>query len=643
MSEMSICMTVEKNKIPSLKEFIKPDEEIRKLVDDLELYHQFRKQISVKLYLKWRGKAFFKGSMVDYVEYEESKELFDLSTGKVWKSLISTIFLINNYSTDVPLEGFHKLKPEHQTEVMEIITKGQSAYEKLVEWIKPLNKPNVLDAIYDAVKADIGNSEYSLFQILKFSELKSDSSEGVVLHENILEIDNPSALVEYLKLQNENIKDSMIITFMRNKKYDFKPTIYIFFIWKNNLYVVDMGERRLNVDNSAGARSGGRRYYEKFEHVWLPLDILFSNKKKTKSTEVQIRDQKVFKRGNLFDIFKKEPEIRAYLDMLTYRIIDHIESPHKQVELGVTSYQVMKQLEDKSETKIEERIPLKIKEYGTSFESHNDASSYMVKKYASKVTSVVPSKTELPLLIGKRDFIEGLVKYKQRANVSVSIEKQMYLDWKKNHKEVYSKIVKFIKKIKFEDLAKLAFEGKKYPYMEYPPAFGEKYVDKKYIKVKEPKIYTEGVARIIESLPYWNLDHQLHILISKHDRVGYGREALECQVCRKTRWKKFIEIKLLDYRQFCAFFNVKIEDFPVEMKQHFHRMNEVYVGNSLLEDTDPIDEIEDLWFRKVSRNEVGAYKTTGNMFPSSEPSIEMFIPVCNRCIKKLGGDKINGD
>lgn len=629
----------EKNIIPSLKEFIFASNEIRELVNDLEIYHQFRDQVSVKLYSKWKGKNYFKGDFADFIRLEDIKELFDMSHGKVWQPLISSIYLINSYSTKIPMEGFHKLKLEHQMEVMEIITKGQIAHEKLLEWLLPINKKNVLGAIYDAVKADIGNSEYSLFQILKFSEIKSDPSEGVTLHENILEIDNPSALVEYLKSQPEPIKDSMIITFMKDKKYDYKPNIYIFFIWKNNLYVVDMGERRLNLDNTAGARTGGRRFYEKFDHVWLPLDIIFSNKRKTKSTEIQLRDQKVFKRGKLVDVFKKEPEVKAFLDMLTYRIIDYIETPDKKIELGVTSYQIMKQLEDKSETRIEERVPVG-KDF-ESFASRNDASSYLIKKYASKITSIVPTKSELPLLIGKRDFIEGMVKYKQRENVSISIAREMYLDWKNNHKRVYGEIVKFIKKIKPEDLAVLAFRDQRYPYKQYVPVFDDVWLlhDRKTRVIKKPQILEDIVTNVTEKFPYWSIDHLLHILVSKHDHVGYGIEALECQVCKKTRWKKLIHIKLLDYRQFCAFFDVKVEDFPIEMKQHFHRMNEAYVGNSILDDVDPVDEIRDLWFRKVSKNLVGAYKETKNMFPATPPSIELFIPICNRCVKKLDGEK----
>lgn len=611
----------ESNEIPSLKEFIFPSEEIKQLVTDLEFYHQFNNQSSVKLYEKWRGKNYYKGSLTDYVELDSIKELLDMSLGKNWQYLITTIYLVNHYTTDVDMDGFHKLNPEYQDEVIELIRKGQTAHEKLTEWLKPINKKNVLDAIYDAVKISFGENEYSLFQILKFGKIESNSSEGVVLHKHILEIDNPSALVEYFKLQKETIKDCIILTFMRNKKYEFKPTVYFFFVWQNYLYVIDMGERRLNLDNTAGQRNP-TRYYEKFDRIWLPVDIIFGEKK-SKSTQVTIRKQKVFRRGNLFDMFKKSPEMKAWLDMFTYRILDYIQNPKKKIEFGVTTYDTIKALEDKSQKKIEKRVKVLGKRY-SSFESVGDAGSYLIDSYADKITSIVPSTSDMPMIIGTSDFIEGVVKYKQRNELANTIQKLNYKDWKKNSKRVYDWFKKFVKSHRLSDIIRLALQDKEYTYLEYPH-WTE--------KIKKPTLMSESIMKLDYDYDWHYGDEPLIISWCLNEKLYDS----PCENCRKFKAKLFIEIEFKDYRQVCEFFNTEKEKLPTEFVKHFHRQNETYVGNSILDDTDPVDEISDFWFRDIQTHQMEGWKSTGGKFPDGQPFLKIIIPLCKHCVKKHGG------
>jgi hypothetical protein len=62
-----------------------------------------------------------------------------------------------------------------------------------------------------------------------------------------------------------------------------------------------------------------------------------------------------------------------------------------------------------------------------------------------------------------------------------------------------------------------------------------------------------------------------------------------------------------------------IERFPKEMIDHLHQQNEMYIGNKILNDLDPIDLINDPWFRTDIRN---------------YPKITVFIPICKRCYNK---------
>jgi len=634
-------MTVQKQ-IPSLQEYIFPPVEIKTAIEQLLKYYQLQNQKSVALYEQWKDTNNFHGDMNDYNKVLEMKELFQLAQGKEWESLLQVIILRDEYSDDFNFKDFDKLNPSQQKDVIEIISSGQRAFKKINKWLEPINKKNVLSAIYSAMKIKIGNNYYDQFQILKYANLKSipNEDDSVGIFPDLLEIDNPPALVEYFKLQREPIHDCLILGFMRGKT-SYKPTIYLFLVWNNSFYVISFDDKRFNLENVAGSRDPDSYKERVFGNIWLPLEIFFGEKKTTDSTEIQVRNQKIFKRGKMSEIFKDEPESKAWLEMFTYRFLDYIKNPKNKIPSGHTPNEIIKMLADKSDNKIETRV--KTDKHHSSFESQNDASSFLLTKYASNITSVVPAVSDYPVIIGTKSHIEGVVKYKQRKKIADALQVENYKDWRKNSTRVYKQFEKFAKSQDIIEITKLALQDKKYPKMFYRGMGGEIYYEGKNRKIKEPTILNVSILtieNINDRYNDWYFDSdKLEINWTPSGKTVINEKLVNCQTCNKFKYTILVTLRFQDYRQILAFYNITEDKLPKQFMEHLHFQNEAYVGNPRLSDTDPVDEVKDFWFRSVEKNQVGAYKKTNHYFASGQPDIKIHIPLCKRCLKKYRSDK----
>ena len=642
-------MTETKKQIPSLDEFIFPDDRIKQYVDDLSMYYQLIHQKSIELYNKWKGKQNFTGTMGQMVRLREIRELIDSAHGKDWVVLIKAIFLLDHYKTVIDIGDFYKLSPQDQLMAMDTITKGQIAYSEIKKWLEPINKENVFEAITKANSVRIGNGKYDKFQVLLFGQINSlpNENNSVKIYPHILEIDNPTALVQYFKSLNEPVYDSLIITFMRHKKYNFKTSVYLFFIWKGSFFILDMSERRLNVDNPAGERRPDRYIENVFGDVFLPVDV-FLDEKKSKTKDLVVRNQKIFKRETIDNVFTKSPEVKAWVNMFLYRVIDYIENNPNKIELGVSSLDVLKALEDKSTAKIESRV--KIDEHYSSFKSQSDASSYLLKKYQSKITSIVLSEKSLPMVIGTRKHLQNLIEYKKRDMVANDLQRLIKEDYDKNHKRVYKWFRKFVKTQNLYEMVTKALEDKEYSF-EIFKNFGDELdedcktcVQGRWIKVdRTTRIQKMKILYVhyekTSHIPFDDPDDLLKVNITKNNSFYFDfphikKNRHNCSLCKKSKWSIILELSFIDYRQLVEFFNIEKEKLPEEFVDHFHYQNESYVGNSRLDDTDPVDEVKDLWFRHFSEYRSGVIV---NDYSTEHPHLDVRIPICKRCYKTHGG------
>ena len=607
--------------IPSLKEFIFPSQDVKQYVEDLSIYHQFSQQSSVELYEKWKGKDTFSGSMEEYRQLRSIRELLDKAHGKDWQYLIKTIYLLDEFSNKINIERFHILSDENQLNVLNIISKGQKAFEFLTNWIKPINKKNVLEAIYGCTKVSIGKSIDDDFQVLKFKEFeKKQSTEEFGIYPDILEIENPDALIDYIKNQKDFVNNTLIMTFMNQTKYDYKTTVLLFLIWDNTFYILNMSEGRLNINNTEGARTGGARYVERYDNIWLPFDIFMERKKKNKKTDIVLPNQKIFKRGSILKVFEKSPAIKAWCEIFLIRIRDYIETT-KRIAIGTTSTRELKALEDKSQ-KIE--VKVKTSKYYESFESVNSAGDYLLEKYSKDITAVILAK-KLPMVVGDRKFVQDTIRYANRDEQAKLVQKLIIKDFKKNHKRVYKWFHKFLKKLDVKKIIETALLDKEYSVRDYE--------GKKDFRKFKPIIIKKTVMQIDDSYGLHNddLEYGLHGELWIEGIDGFRSNAKTCCVyCNKIKWKQFIILNFIDYRQICEFFNIDKSELPKEFVEHLHQQNETYVGNSILSDTDPMDEIQDWWFRGVYDGHFGEGEHV-----SGTAQVYVKIPVCNKCIKQI--------
>jgi hypothetical protein len=619
-----------------IKDYIPAPEQVREAVDDLLMYHQLRNQQGVRLYFEWRGKDRFKGTIGQMVAMDEMRELLDLSAGKPWEPLIKAIYLTKNYSTEVDLNGLEDLPPDQQTQVTAVIAKGMRAKKIVTEWLDPISKGDTLDAVYDAVQVKIGEGQHTQFQVLKLADMPSKPMPdgGVGLFDEILEIDNPEALAEYLKRRKQPLENQLILTFQRNKAYGFKQSIFMFLVWRNALYAIESSERRLNLNNPAGARRPDHYLERRFEHVWLPFDIIVDGegKKEPSSHDITVRGQRVFKRGSLKQIFNEHPELSAWMQIFLLQVMDYLtETP--DIPEGVTPNTV-RMLENLSEQPIPDRI---------ESASTGDASSYLVRIYGSSVTALAPQTNNLPAVIGTRKYVTDLIRYQHRKLTAETIEKALYDDWRQNSSRVIGDLKKLVRSRRLTDIVRTALANREYTVLACNDSTD---LGNKTVKIREPTLTKATILSYSDHLPGWGTSSQpLEFVWTENEKLytpgpRYTDEfKVKCQACKKSAWKRLMVLRFLDYRQICEFLGAKEQELPLEIVDHLHQQNTTPTGNSILTDVDPMDQIYDPWFRPHSQRRKYNFDERRNYtydeWSHAPPQIRIVIPICNRCIRKF--------
>lgn len=698
-------------KVVDLKGYVLAPPEIVKAVEDLFGLFQLQNQYHMEAYDKWKGKNWFKGSFAEYFAKEEMEEVITLSEHKPWQTLVRAIYLTENVKGElsrgrlsgrsiyVPVANVGSMTKEERAEMFEMVAAGIDGYNRVSEWLAPINKENILEAVYDAVKVRVGVEGYVQFHVMKMGAVTTAPGTDLQVFDQILEIDNPEALVEYLKSLKDPPPQSIILTFVRNAKRGWKPNIFLFFLWRGTVYILDAGDRRLNLDNTAGDRNPDRYIERKFEHVWLPFDVLLGKSRPSKAASMVLRDQKVFMRGSLSKIFEKHPEIGAWMQLFMYNVADYIQEAEKKKAIpeGVSTATVLKALEDKSApVVVHERV--KTGKYSSSFESSGDASSYLVRKYGEQVKAIVPAGVHLPTVLGDRKYVENVVAFKQRENIAAAIEKLVWADWSANHERVYKWWAEFVKSKDVRGLVAKSIENRKteYPVRVHPdfggiwvggksfesmePATTKAELKKKHAIVEPTVVKTPVVTiahgsaadeedpltvtvtktgRLFEHVPHhafcnhgWTDTDGKELFCTRekghrgwshwYRRYDLSRTTsvrVKCALCGKDPWNSVVDLYFNDWLQLSAFFGVGESELPKEMVEHFHQQNETYVGNSILEDTDPADLIRDPWFRKTSettrRDELTMVDEKVGLEVSSgaKPHLVIRIPLCTGCFK----------
>ncbi len=116
-------------------------------------------------------------------------------------------------------------------------------------------------------------------------------------------------------------------------------------------------------------------------------------------------------------------------------------------------------------------------------------------------------------------------------------------------------------------------------------------------------------------------------------------EEIRCDYCGRYKPKHPYILAFRDYMQFKAFFELTPKEegrLPSQLRDYFSQNSEMYMGNSILDDLDPVDEIKNPWWRASALEQVN----TGEMTVSyhghpNGPDVRIIFGICGVCKRKI--------
>lgn len=514
------------NKI-DLSKYLNPSEEIADAISKLEIFYQITHQKEMEDYSKKGKSTYFKGTLGEYFRIQDIKELLS-HEGKPWSYLLKAIFLLGNHTSNVDVKNIDKLSTEDTEQFVSILKEGVSAYALIKKWVEPLsNEKGAINAIYDAVKVNIGNQ----FKILQLAKLKNyNRNKKIFLFRDILDIENPEALSYYLQHTKDEVSDCLIVAIQRNKKYDFKGVFFLFLIYNGHLYSIDNASNRLDLDSTQGMRNPSKYLEREYANVWLPIDLLFEHDIKRK---IIVKGQKVFKIYSWDKIAKENIGYLYWLNMFLFRVVDYVSTT--EILKGLSSRQSVPLLEASN----------KSIDFTYATKEWHGRTDYLLAKYKTKVSSkaLVLKETELPMIIATKQHIQNIIAYKRRELVADEIEKALFEDFDKNKLKVKRWITNFLKKQDIEQLVIKALKDLEYPYMHYPD-----FMEERKIELRKKKIL------FLPTYCFCYLDHYNWFYLGEmmHDTIR-NRDYLDmvCLFC-SAKQKKIVKCIILSISLFVA-------------------------------------------------------------------------------------------
>lgn len=577
-----------------LAQYSNPSSGITEAVEKLTQYYHVVNQDKISVYTKQANKSSFSWKTLGELRgFTEVEKFYNIKESCKWSTFLKAKFLLENFKSELGIEVIGKLTDEQVLFVTQTIRDGLKARKLLESWLKPMSDTEA-QAIEDACFVDIGKT----FKVLKLSSFEDSTESSFSVYPYILNIESAEEMAIFLRIQ-KSVRNCLIVTLQRNKEYQWKSTFFLFLVYKGTLYSVDNLENRLNLNNTEGCRNPDRYIERKYDKVWLPLELL-DKAKKSNSHQLIVKGTKVYKIASLEDYAKKAPEIIYWLNVFVDRVIDFVLE--QKVEQGVTASDLPKLLTYVNSNKL--KIP------------NSGAGAYLEEIYTENCKSIVVQEKHLPKLVGTQEYVRNVLAYKRRGLIAESLQKAVDLDHKKNSEKVYDDIRKFVQNWPIKDLIKRSLQKKKYSYMQYPHFGFQQHPD---------GLQKESIFRMFDSKNNysWNYENKANLINVNTHLYEYviGQPHTNCACCAKWKWKQIIVLDFIDWRQFIEFFEITEKEIPIQMKQHLHQQLEMYVGNSILDDTDPIDELNDPWFRETENGMGG-------------PLLRVSIPVCNRCLKR---------
>lgn len=116
---------------------------------------------------------------------------------------------------------------------------------------------------------------------------------------------------------------------------------------------------------------------------------------------------------------------------------------------------------------------------------------------------------------------------------------------------------------------------------------------------------------------------------------SYYNDFRYCSCCEKHKKRYDCAVQFLDYSQFKAFFELNPDEekkLPEQLKLHLNQNRTLYVGNSILNDIDPLCSIKNPWWvagidTRAEDNEIS--------WRNCDPYLKIAFGLCGLCYRKL--------
>lgn len=598
-----------------IDKYLNPDQDIIQAIADNFILIQLLNQNGMDQFEEYTKTSKFSGNLFDFATTRLMDE-FVKSEGKPWEYIVKAYNLRNSCVDKIDPNVFLSIPDEQLAEFSTMIKKGTIARKKINDWIPEKDLKN-FGVIHDASKVKLSTgASYSGLDILEIADIKTNDNGGLVLYKDILKLKSLDGIINYFKNTSISMKSGVLLTAIINEGRPYKSIFYIFVLYNNKLYSISNQGNRLNLENTEGDRNPDRYIERKYENMQLPLYLLYEKEKFTadnestknsETTALAFFDENPDTILSTWDaVFKQTPWCYYWIKMLTLKIFDFMEN--EDIVKGMIPSESVKLLKKTNESG---EVPF-------TTEQRQGKGKYLIDIYGSNITAITASRDLISTIITTKDQTLKLIEYKRRQDFANEIRSELTKDYEQKHVQVYESIKKLIETKSTEFIISKALEKKTYPYTRYH-SFGSNNGK----QIDENRYTVQGkIAHTSDAFNSTRMEHRPEHLLLKYnteDILPWSKNMV-CEVCGTTKKKMFVNLNFLEWTQMEKFFEIPIETFPKEMKNHLHQQNELYVGNTILDDVDPIDTIMDTWFR---------YRYQG------EARFQVSIPICKRCYNKI--------
>jgi hypothetical protein len=582
---------------------------ITEALDDLEKLFQITNQKTIDMLLESQRTGKKSGTLADHLKCSAIERLLD-EKGKPWENLLRAKTFAG-YRLDLLHPSlFQKIPEEHLAELALIIRKGANAWGIIKEWLSPLEKDSVLDAIQDATRVKIGSSTPGCdFQVFDLGPVECTNNSQFLIYDEIFQVTDPATILSSIQKHSSVLTEGLILCVQRKKAISeedtfssYKGTFHIFLIKNKKLYSISNSTMRLNLNNKEGKRNPDKYLDRKYDNIWLPINLLFENdinfmSSPSSSLALAIKTENPII-SNWNKITEKNPAYKYWIEVFVIRLLEYIKNTPPKT--GAFSSDAIKLLPPANPYYTENNNC-----------NYTGVGKYLIEAYGSFLPSLsIPPSLGMHI-INTKEHIQQTMAYSQKTFFAKKLQNKVCEDYSLNYIPVLESLRQLIKTQDIKTVIKTALADNTYSVVYFRPWNEQQWETKKekILKIQDsihPGIYHSEkkplLCWITQNLPLTSYNWHAH-----------------CEYCSKNKANLLIHLKFIDWRQICEFFALPTEALPMQVIQHLHQQRRQNYSNSILEDIDPLDDISDPWF----------------MAYSSSPKFEIEIPICKACRKKI--------